>query len=95
MHVTWESEVERPWIGMTSESMTDVEHARAELVATLDAIKGKLNLPGRIRRSRRRAIHTLRELQVHHPLTFSMILATATATIGGVLFATIRALRHR
>jgi Protein of unknown function (DUF3618). len=95
MRVKWENEVERPWVGMTSESMTDIEHARAELVATLDAIKEKLNLPRQIRRRRDRAMRNLRELHSQHPPTFTMVLGGATVVIGVVFIVTIHASRRR
>ncbi len=75
---------------MTSESMTEIEHARAELVATLDAIEEKLNMPRRLRRVRERTIGKLRELRGQRPLAFAVILAGATTAVGVVMFATIK-----
>lgn len=95
MRVKWEGEVERPWIGMTSESMTEVEHARAELATTIDALAEKLNIPVQVRRARRRAIGNLRSLRDHHSGVFAMILVGGTVAVGIVSFATIRTLRHR
>ena len=47
----WQMEVERPWVGMTTESKTDVERARTELLMTVDALRQKLNVPRRVRQA--------------------------------------------
>lgn len=39
----WRTEVERPWVGMTDEEMTDVERARAELAAAVESIRERLS----------------------------------------------------
>jgi hypothetical protein len=35
----WRGEVERAWVGMTNESMTDLERARLDLETTLEEIR--------------------------------------------------------
>lgn len=40
----WRTEVERPWVGMTDEEMTDVERARADLAIAVEVIRERLSL---------------------------------------------------
>lgn len=90
MRFKWQSEVERPWVGLTSESMTNVEQARAELVATVDALTEKLNIPVQLRHARERASSRLQALTGRHRFTGAMICAGMAAALGIVVFATIR-----
>lgn len=58
--MSWQNEVERPWIGMTNESMTDVEQARADLAEDVIALKAKLHRAGRLRHRLVPAVGTVR-----------------------------------
>ncbi len=40
----WRTEVERPWVGMTDEEMTDVERARADLAIAIEVIRERVTL---------------------------------------------------
>jgi hypothetical protein len=40
----WRTEVERPWVGMTDEEMTDIERARADLAIAVEVIRERLTL---------------------------------------------------
>nr|WP_274636279.1 hypothetical protein [Microbacterium bovistercoris] len=84
MSVRWQNEVERPWVGMTTESMTDVERSRAELAAAVSALKAKLRGVERIRPRLLPAVDTRRLRRV----------ATIIAVIAGVALLVV-ARRHR
>ena len=45
---TWRTEVERPWVGMTDEEMTDVERARADLAIAVEDIRERLSLRAQV-----------------------------------------------
>jgi hypothetical protein len=38
----WMGEVERPWVGMTAESMTDLERAKADVEESIEEIHASL-----------------------------------------------------
>ncbi len=50
---TWRTEVERPWVGMTDEEMTDVEQARAELAIAVEVIRERLTVRAQVAALRR------------------------------------------
>ncbi|HEY2556483.1 MAG TPA: hypothetical protein VGI08_05210 [Diaminobutyricibacter sp.] len=50
---TWRTEVERPWVGMTDEEMTDVERARADLAIAVEDIRERLTLRAQVAAVRR------------------------------------------
>jgi hypothetical protein len=50
---TWRTEVERPWVGMTDEEMTDVERARADLAIAVEDLRERLTLRAQVAALRR------------------------------------------
>ncbi|WP_345762571.1 hypothetical protein [Diaminobutyricibacter sp. McL0608] len=53
---TWRTEVERPWVGMTDEEMTDVERARADLAIAVEDIRERLSLRAQVAALRRHLV---------------------------------------
>ncbi len=49
----WRTEVERPWVGMTDEEMTEVERARADLAIAVEVIRERLTLRAQLAALRR------------------------------------------
>lgn len=93
MRARWETEVERPWVGMTNESMTDVEQARANLMIAREKIPKKLNVPSRIRaaiRRRRTTDATVTKRRVGVAIT-----AIGAGTTGAGILVTLRLVRPR
>jgi hypothetical protein len=79
----WRTEVERPWVGMTDEEMTDVERARADLAIAVDAIRERLTLRAQVAGLRRHLLGAV-----------SLVAAVVAAGTGVYLLA--RAVRrHR
>lgn len=66
---------------------TDVDRARAELTATVDAITYKLAAP-------RRAVDRAQRFVKEQPLMAAGIAAGVAATIGGLVWAVVRLTRR-
>ncbi|TAM70597.1 MAG: DUF3618 domain-containing protein [Microbacteriaceae bacterium] len=73
---------------MTADRVTEVERARAELVAALNAIEDKVNVPRRAKR----AIRVLRE---DHPLASAALAVVAIAAVGATTWLVVSRLRRR
>lgn len=69
---------------MTTEPLSEVERARAELTTTLNFLEDKFNLPKRAKR--------LRET---HPGALAAAVAGTVVAIGGVVWLGLRAARRR
>jgi len=63
--------------------MTSTEHARAELVATLNAIEDKLNVP-------KQAKAKLTELREKNPAALIGVAAAAAGAVGLVVWGIVR-----
>ncbi|GIT81825.1 hypothetical protein LLS1_34940 [Leifsonia sp. LS1] len=66
---------------------SDVDRARAELAATLDAIEYKLNAP-------KRATERVKRMAADNPLAFAGVAAGVAAAIGGVVWGVVRLTRR-
>jgi hypothetical protein len=66
---------------------SDVDRARAELAATLDAIEYKLNAP-------KRATERVKRLAADNPLAFAGAVAGIAAAIGGIVWGVVRLTRR-
>ncbi|WP_158867558.1 DUF3618 domain-containing protein [Leifsonia sp. AG29] len=66
---------------------TDVDRARAELAATLNAIEYRLNVP-------KRATERVRRLSEENPLALGAIAAAAAAVVGAFVWLTVRLVRR-
>ena len=76
---------------MTTETPRDVEKARAELAATLDAIQDRLNLPRQTRLSLERTGRRVQRLRDENPVAFVAAAVGAAALIGGAVWLVVRA----
>lgn len=66
---------------------SDVERARADLAATVDAITYKLNLP-------KRTAERVRRLRQDNPLALVGIAVGAAVVVGGAVWGIVAALRR-
>ena len=66
---------------------TDVDRARADLAATLDAIEYKLNVP-------KRTAERIRRLRDENPIGLAALAATTAAVIGGIVWLIVRLVRR-
>lgn len=66
---------------------SDVDRARAELAATLDAIEYKLNAP-------KRATRRVKTLASQNPLAFTGVVVGVAAAVGGVVWGIVRLTRR-
>ena len=78
----WRTEVERPWVGMTDEEMTDVERARADLAITVEVIRERLTLRAQ-----------LAALQRH--LVGVGAVAACLGALGAAVYLLVRAVARR
>ncbi|WP_345762930.1 hypothetical protein [Diaminobutyricibacter sp. McL0608] len=78
---------------MTTEPLSDVEKARADLTATIGAIEDKLNVPMQARLATERAGRRLNGLRTENPVAFGAAVAGAAALVGGAVWLIVRALR--
>jgi hypothetical protein len=79
----WRTEVERPWVGMTDEEMTDIERARADLAIAVEDIREHLTLRAQ-----------LAALQRH--LVGVASIAAGLLALGAAVYLLVRAVsRHR
>ena len=78
---------------MTTETPTDVEKARADLTAALEAIEDKLNVPKRTRLAVERAGRRVQQLRDENPIVLAAVSVGAAALIGGAVWLVVRAVR--
>ncbi|MGK9147963.1 DUF3618 domain-containing protein [Plantibacter flavus] len=68
------------------------EQARAELVATLNAIEDKLNVPKQMHRAKRRMIVRIATVKVERPAVFYAGVAGVAAVAGLAVWGIVRSL---
>ena len=78
---------------MTADTPGDVEKARADLTAALDAIEDKLNVPKQTRFAVERAGRRVRKLRDENPVALAAVAVGAAALIGGAVWLIVRAVR--
>lgn len=79
----WRTEVERPWVGMTDEEMTDVERARADLAITVEVIRERLTLRAQLAALKRHLVGVA-------------AVAAGLVALGAAVYLLVRAVaRHR
>lgn len=78
----WRTEVERPWVGMTDEQMTDIERARADLAIAVEVIRERLTLRAQFAALRRH-------------VTGVAAAGLALATLGAAVYLLVRAFARR
>lgn len=66
---------------------SDVDRARAELAATLDAIEYKLNVP-------KRTAERIQRLRKENPAALAGIAAGAAVAVAGIVWGVVRLLRR-
>ena len=66
---------------------SDVDRARAELAATLDAIEYKLNVP-------KRTAERVQRLRAENPVALAGIAAGAVAAVAGAVWGVVRLIRR-
>ncbi|SEH60670.1 MULTISPECIES: DUF3618 domain-containing protein [unclassified Leifsonia] len=66
---------------------SDVDRARAELAATMDAIEYKLNVP-------KRAAERVQRLRAENPVALAGIAAGAVAAVAGAVWGVVRLVRR-
>lgn len=66
---------------------SDVDRARAELAATLDAIEYKLNVP-------KRTAERIQRLRKENPAALAGIAAAAAMAVAGIVWGVVRLLRR-
>lgn len=66
---------------------SDVDRARAELAATLDAIEYKLNVP-------KRTAERIQRLRKENPAALAGIAAAAAVAVAGIVWGVVRLLRR-
>lgn len=66
---------------------SDVDRARDELAATMDAIEYKLNVP-------KRASERIQRLRAENPLALAGIAAGAAAAVAGAVWGIVRLVRR-
>jgi hypothetical protein len=86
----WMIEVERPWVGMTSEGLTEVEQARAELVKTLGGIRKELSAHRTAERARRAMNDTMRSSAGRRVFVIALACCAGGATAPVLLAARSR-----
>ena len=77
---------------MTTDA-SDVEKARADLAATLEAIEDKLNLPKQARLAVDRARRRVQDLRTENPMALAAVAAGAAVLIGGAVWLIVRVAR--
>ena len=78
----WRIEVERPWVGMTDEEMTDVERARADLAIAVEVIRERLTLRAQL-------------AAVQRHLTGVASTAAALLALGAAVYLLVRVFTRR
>jgi len=66
---------------------SDVDRARAELAATIDAIQYKLNVP-------QRTAERIRRLQKENPVALAGIAVGVAVAVGGAVWGVVRLIRR-
>lgn len=66
---------------------SDVDRARAELAATIDAIEYKLNVP-------KRTAERIQRLQKENPAALAAISAGVAVAVGGIVWGVVRLVRR-
>jgi hypothetical protein len=66
---------------------SDVDRARAELAATMDAIEYKLNVP-------KRTAERVQRLRAENPVALAGIAAGAVAAVAGAVWGVVRLVRR-
>ncbi|MGN6762090.1 MAG: DUF3618 domain-containing protein [Leifsonia sp.] len=66
---------------------SDVDRARAELAATMDAIEYKLNVP-------KRTAERVQRLRAENPVALAGIAAGAVAAVAGAVWGIVRLVRR-
>ena len=66
---------------------SDVERARAELAATVDAIEYKLNVP-------KRASERIQKLRAENPVALAGLAAAAVAAVAGIVWGVVALVRR-
>jgi hypothetical protein len=66
---------------------SDVDRARAELAATMDAIEYKLNVP-------KRTAERVQRLRAENPVALAGIAAGAVAAVAGAVWGVVRLIRR-
>jgi hypothetical protein len=66
---------------------SDVDRARAELAATIDAIEYKLNVP-------KRTAERIQRLRKENPAALAGIAAGAAVAVAGIVWGVVRLLRR-
>jgi hypothetical protein len=66
---------------------SDVERARAELAATMDAIEYKLNVP-------KRTAERLRRLRAENPVALAGIAVGAAVAVAGIVWGVVSLVRR-
>jgi len=66
---------------------SDVDRARAELAATMDAIEYKLNVP-------KRTAERVQRLRAENPVALAGIAAGAVAAVAGAVLGVVRLIRR-
>lgn len=81
---------------MTADQFQDAtptpEQARAELVATLNAIEDKLNVPKQVHRAKRRTIVRIATVKVERPAVFYAGVAGVAVSAGLAVWGIVRAI---
>ncbi|MBF4461426.1 MULTISPECIES: DUF3618 domain-containing protein [unclassified Rathayibacter] len=70
----------------------DIERARSELAATLDAIEYKVNVPRKLRAAQRTLEHKLQVVRRENPSALVAGAAGAAAAVGLVVWGVVRGL---
>jgi len=66
---------------------SDVDRARAELAATIDAIEYKLNVP-------KRTAERIQRLQKENPAALAAISVGVAVAVGGIVWGVVRLVRR-
>ncbi|NQX05653.1 DUF3618 domain-containing protein [Rathayibacter sp. VKM Ac-2856] len=74
-----------------SQLKADIERARSELAATLDAIEYKVNVPRKVRNVQRTLERKVSVVRKHHPEALIAGAAGAAAAVGLVVWGIVRA----
>ncbi len=78
---------------MTTEPLSEVQKARADLTAALDAIEYKLNLPKQAAHAVKRAGARARAFRKANPAAALGVVVVAAALVGGAVWLVLRAAR--
>ncbi|WP_394553951.1 DUF3618 domain-containing protein [Agromyces sp. MMS24-JH15] len=68
----------------------NVEQARGDFAATLNALEDRLNVPKRVARATDRAEARVRRFAKEHPIAAGAVAVGAVAAIGGLVWLAVR-----